>query len=90
MTVGTWYLMANPNMQSKLREELVQAIPEPHSSELVGISCLENLPYLRAVVKESLRLSYGAPGRVPRIVPEGGAELCGQQIPGGVSASINR
>lgn len=38
----------------------------------------------RAVIKESLRLSYGVPGRMPRVVPNGGAVLCGQNIPAGV------
>ena len=38
----------------------------------------------RAVVKESLRLSYGAPGRLPRIVPASGATFRGRDIPPGV------
>lgn len=39
----------------------------------------------RAVVKESLRLSYGTPGRLPRVVPPTGATLSAQFIPPGVS-----
>lgn len=39
----------------------------------------------RAVVKESLRVAPGAPGQLPRVVPEGGAVFCGQEIPAGVS-----
>ena len=38
----------------------------------------------RAVIKESLRLSQGVPGRMPRVVPETGARFCGQDIPPGV------
>ena len=41
----------------------------------------------RAVIKEGLRLSYGTPGRLPRIVPSSGATLCGHQIPAGVRSS---
>lgn len=85
MTVGIWHVMANPTIRSKLREELVQAIPDPDDGELLSASVLENLPYLRGVVKESLRLGYGPPGRLPRTVPQSGAVLCGQQIPPGVS-----
>jgi cytochrome P450 len=38
----------------------------------------------RAVVKESLRFSFGVPGRISRVVPANGAVFCGQQIPPGV------
>ena len=38
----------------------------------------------RAVIKESLRLSYGAPGRAPRVVPKTGARFCGYNIAPGV------
>lgn len=43
----------------------------------------------RAVVKESLRLSYGIPGRIPRVVPPEGATFCGEHIPPGVSCSFH-
>jgi hypothetical protein len=38
----------------------------------------------RAVVKESLRFSFGVPGRIPRVVPVEGAVICGQHVPPGV------
>ena len=38
----------------------------------------------RAVVKESLRFSFGVPGRLSRVVPAHGAVFCGRQIPPGV------
>jgi cytochrome P450 len=38
----------------------------------------------RAVVKESLRFSFGVPGRLQRIVPATGAVFCSLQIPPGV------
>lgn len=50
------------------------------------IDTFANCPQ-RAVVKESLRLSYGAPGPLPRVVPPTGAFLAGQHIPPGVSYS---
>ena len=42
----------------------------------------------RAVIKESLRLSYGIPGRIPRVVPEGGGVLCGRAVAAGVGAVL--
>lgn len=41
----------------------------------------------RAVIREGLRLSYGAPGHLPRVVPSSGAVFCGQKIPAGVRIS---
>lgn len=38
-----------------------------------------------AFIKESLRLSYGVVGPLPRTVPSGGAVIAGQSFPGDVS-----
>jgi hypothetical protein len=50
-----------------------------------GISGYER--YKEAVIKESLRLFYGMPGELPRVVQPSGALLCGQAIPPAVSFS---
>ncbi|KIW93014.1 uncharacterized protein Z519_06863 [Cladophialophora bantiana CBS 173.52] len=84
LTTATWVLINNKESLEKPREELKGAIPEPHGERLVSSSILESLPYLRAVVKEALRMSMGIPGGMCRVVPEGGAVLCQQQIPAGV------
>ena len=41
------------------------------------------------VVKESLRLFYGVPGKNPRVTPPGGTTLCGKSIPGGIVLSMS-
>jgi len=40
-----------------------------------------------AVIKEALRLSFGVPGRLPRVVPEPGATFNGYFLPAGVNQS---
>ncbi|ETI24063.1 hypothetical protein G647_03432 [Cladophialophora carrionii CBS 160.54] len=85
LTTATWHLINNKGCLQKLRQELTEAIQEPESEQLVSTNVLETLPYLRAVVKEALRMSMGVPGRMARVVPEGGAVLCGQKIPGGTA-----
>ena len=40
-----------------------------------------------AIIKESLRLSYGAPGRLPRIVPASGAIVGDVFVPAGAVIS---
>ncbi|OAL36555.1 hypothetical protein AYO20_04171 [Fonsecaea nubica] len=87
LTTATWGLINNKTCIQKLHAELKGAIPVADSEQLVGSSVLENLPYLRAVVKESLRMSMGVPGRMGRVVPDGGAVLCDQRIPAGVGVT---
>ena len=43
--------------------------------------------YKSGIVKESLRLSYGAPGRLPRVVPSMGSMVAGRKIPAGTTVS---
>lgn len=49
----TYLVLAHPEAYGKLRKELEQAIPDPRN--IPGYQTLEKLPYLWAVVKESLR-----------------------------------
>ncbi|PSN70347.1 cytochrome P450 [Corynespora cassiicola Philippines] len=58
----------NPEIEAKLREELKAAIPDP--KVLPPLSVTEKLPYLGAVIRESLRLGYGVYGRLDRIADE--------------------
>jgi cytochrome P450 len=44
-----------------------------------------NLPYLNAVINETLRLDPPTTIGVPRVVPRGGDTVCGRWVPGGVS-----
>ncbi|KIV76881.1 hypothetical protein, variant [Exophiala sideris] len=81
LATGTWYLLQNPAILTRLRQELCNAIVDADSSTMLSWVELEKLPFLRAVIKESLRLSFGVPGRLPRVVPENGAVFCGQEIP---------
>ncbi|OKL59761.1 hypothetical protein UA08_04503 [Talaromyces atroroseus] len=49
----TYLVLAHPDVHRKLLAELIEAIPNPE--EIPGFQHLEQLPYLRAVVKEGLR-----------------------------------
>lgn len=90
LVCGTWRLLEAPDKLTRLQAELRAAIP--HSTALSAFprdwAALETLPYLRAVIRETLRLSYGVPGKLPRVVPPGGAELAGTFLPGGTMVSM--
>lgn len=57
LSIATFHLLNRPSTLQTLRDELFGAIADP--DEAVSLAQLENLPYLRAVVKESLRLAIG-------------------------------
>ncbi|CAF9941589.1 MAG: hypothetical protein ALECFALPRED_009236 [Alectoria fallacina] len=87
LVVAVYNLIHSPHLVQRLVAELRGAMSEPCSQN--DWANLEKLPYLRAVVKESLRLSYGAPGPLPRVVPPTGAFLAGQHIPPGTVVSLS-
>jgi len=83
MSICAFHVIYNPRIYAKLRNELVEAFPDP-SAPLDYLS-LEKLPYLTGVIKEGLRLSYGVIYPLPRVVPEGGVTFNDIFIPEGVS-----
>jgi len=66
--------------------ELEEAWPE--KDQKMGHEALEKLPYLTAVIKESLRMAYGVVSPLPRIVGPSSAEIAGVHIPAGTVVSI--
>ena len=80
-------VLKDPNILSELKAELQQAIPRKESQ--LEWAELEKLPYLRGVIKETLRTSSWVSGRLPRDVPPTGAVICGQRIIPGVGACLS-
>lgn len=68
----------NPTYQQKLYQDLAsRGFP-------TDFSTLENIPRLRACVKEGIRWAGASVAMLPRVVPKGGVELCGNFVPEGV------
>ncbi|KAI9054764.1 hypothetical protein LZ554_001913 [Drepanopeziza brunnea f. sp. 'monogermtubi'] len=65
LTTATYYLLENRGFLKKLKSELTVASPDAKNW-----SELKQLPYLSAVIAESLRLSYGVTTRLPRVATE--------------------
>ncbi|KAJ4147575.1 hypothetical protein LMH87_002087 [Akanthomyces muscarius] len=68
LSLAVFHLCHRPETLKKLRDELFEAIPDVN--EAVPLARLESLPYLRAVVKETLRHSVGTSSRLSRIAPD--------------------
>lgn len=67
ISLAIFHLLNQPSTLRELRDELFAAIP--HSNSVVPLNQLEDLPYLQAVVKESLRLGMGTSGRLTCVAP---------------------
>ena len=81
LTYLVWAVLSHPDVQKKL-EAAVADLPLGFDD-----SQLENLPYLNAVIDETLRLYGAAPGSLPRRPPKGGARLGDYFIPEGTTVS---
>ncbi|KAI9368160.1 cytochrome P450 [Aspergillus egyptiacus] len=87
ISMATYYLLKNTPKLQKLREELKKV--KRNSKGLLEYRDVSRLPYLTAVIKESLRLSSPVPGVIPRVVPDGGITWAGNFLPAGTSVSIS-
>ncbi|KAL2319827.1 hypothetical protein Fmac_028796 [Flemingia macrophylla] len=78
-------LIKNPQIMFKVQHELNTVVG---LDRLVADSDLANLPYLQAVVKETLRLHPPTPLSLPRLAEES-CEIFGYYIPKGATLLVN-
>lgn len=77
-----YYLLRHRDKYIQLAREIRGAFDK---SSDINLSAIAELPYLNAVLRETMRIYPPIPAMLPRIVPEGGAFISGQYVPGGVS-----
>ncbi|KAF2849838.1 cytochrome P450 [Plenodomus tracheiphilus IPT5] len=89
-------LSQNKDIQDRLREELLTLSPQliPSSSPaLPDPKAIDALPFLHAVIWETLRLHSAIPGPQPRFTPPQGCHLGPEEaryfVPGGVRVSAS-
>ncbi|XP_027333261.1 flavonoid 3'-monooxygenase-like [Abrus precatorius] len=78
-------LIKNPRIMTRLQQELDNVVGK---DRLVAEQDLPHLPYLEAMVKETLRLHPPTPLSLPRIAAEN-CEIFGYHIPKGATLLVN-
>ncbi|KAI1095697.1 benzoate 4-monooxygenase cytochrome P450 [Rostrohypoxylon terebratum] len=84
-----YYVARAPRVEHKLVAELSTKTAKYPLSEMIPYSALADLPYLDAVIHESLRI-HGNIGLIcERVVPAGGVTIDGYKIPPGTVVGVN-
>ncbi|KAF7852941.1 hypothetical protein EAF04_010818 [Stromatinia cepivora] len=80
-----YYILADPSISDKLFNEL----QDNGITSLDSFDCrlVQRLPYLTAVLKETMRIYTLGPGVFPRVVPDGGVTVGGHFLPAGTVIS---
>ncbi|KAK9773097.1 putative Cytochrome P450 [Seiridium cardinale] len=86
LEMAVYYVLENPRVYHNLVAELTKVFPDHTTTP--DFTLLESLPYLKGVVNEGLRLSYGVISRLPRIVPSEGAIFDDFALPKGTPTSF--
>lgn len=80
-----YYLLMYPACLESLRTEIKQFTDDEQLSPKPTFKESLQMPYLQAVLKEALRLHPATGLPLERVVPDGGAVVCGHHFPAGVS-----
>lgn len=86
LSKASFYILENPNICAKLRAELESVFPDPHVTPSLAI--LEALPYLSAIINETLRITIGISSRTARKSRRGPIAFKDVVIPAGADFSM--
>lgn len=83
------FIATNPRVLAKLQAEIDSVVPSLSGDDIIQDDTAQTLPYLFAIVKESMRLLPPAADHAPRQVPPEGDEWNGMKLPGGTEIGWN-
>ena len=81
LATSTYLLMRYPETLKQLAKEIRESF---ESEKNIDIRSTANLPYLGAVINETLRIHHPTPINLPRVIPPEGQMIDGHWIAGGV------
>lgn len=86
LTVALYHLSLQPETLRRLQIELEDVMQD--RNEIAAWAKLETLPYLTAVIKESLRMAYGTTSRFIRVAPDAHIRYKDYNLPPGTAISM--
>ncbi|TLS25456.1 hypothetical protein PpBr36_06850 [Pyricularia pennisetigena] len=87
MTAMMWNLLNTPRCYERLRNDVRESGIFNSRADITAAN-VEKIPYMEAVMKESLRLDTPFATTIPRIVPPGGAWVDGFWLPEGTTCGV--
>ncbi|KAI0897741.1 cytochrome P450 [Annulohypoxylon nitens] len=87
-TAAVYHILTHPDIYEKLNQEIRSTFANVEDIKLTDV--LYKLPYLDAVVQETLRIHAPLANGFTRWVPDkNGATICGKHVPQGTVVTIN-
>lgn len=93
LTALFYYILKNPAVYAKLQQELTNNLP---ARDLSSLTCdvdfnlaQKNLPYMHACIQENFRMHPASGFILERVVPAGGAQICGEHFPAGTVVGVS-
>jgi cytochrome P450 len=86
MTAFIFFVCRHPEVYARVVAEVRDKFASEADITMVAAG---ELPYLKACIEETMRMSPPTPSALPRWVPEGGEEIDGKWVPGGVSLFLS-
>ncbi|KAL3427154.1 cytochrome p450 [Phlyctema vagabunda] len=86
LAITAYHLLSNPDKLRRLKDELETAIPDKYEVPKLGV--VEKLPYLSAVILESLRISTPVSSRLQRVAPNEILRFQDWDIPAGTPVGM--
>ena len=78
---ATFHLLANPSTLGKAQAEVRNAFQSEKEITLLSVGSPGRLPYMEAVLTESLRIYPPIPASMPRVTGPGGEMIDGNFVP---------
>ena len=85
LAAATYFALKNPAVMERLVREIREAFK---SQGDITIAAVSNLPYVHAVIQETLRMHPTGPVSVPRQVDRPDVVVCGMAVPQGVGICL--
>lgn len=85
---ATWFLLTHPPALSRAQAEVRNAFKMPEDIYLRSLNKPGSLPFLNAVIQETLRCYPSIPSTLPRVTGSQGSIIDGRFVPPNVSKTF--